>query len=188
MSAGAVIEQYKRWGNSVELRVFDHLTYERRLEIARALAAATTSSAEQPLQMLPITPEEVYAKYKGVVALVDGQFGGYVGAMQPLEHGVRTMSEVGSLWVPGEFRRHGIGTALTKSVSRLIQLDGITPYAFCNPSSKGIFDASGYRERTLRDVPEEAGSLCARCPKLGARVLGVECCDTVMVYEEQHDK
>ncbi len=174
-----------RLGRNISLSTFDALPDARQHEIAGIISRATSQPDEHGdiPQMLPITEEDIFGKFLGVVASVDGRFGGFIGAMQPDTHRDTDMSEVGSLWVEPGLRRHGIGGVLVQTASNLLKLEEILPYAFCNPQSLHIFARNGYDEATLRDVPEVAGSLCAQCPKRGARLLGVECCDTVMVYQ-----
>lgn len=173
-----------RLGHKISLATFDTLSQRRQREVAETVGRATSqpdSMGEAP-QMLPVDPEALYNKFLGVVASIDGEFSGYIGAMNPTEHQSRAMAEVGSLWVEPGMRMHGIGSMLVNTASHLLLLEGIHPYAFCNPHSIGVFERNQYHPATLLDVPLEAGSLCAQCPKLGGRKLGVECCDTVMIH------
>lgn len=107
-----------RLGRKISLSTFDALSSHRQHEIAEIISKATTQPDEQGNlpQMLPITKEDLFEKFLGVVAAVDGRFGGFIGAMQPDVHNGVDMSEVGSLWVEPALRRHGIGGVLVQPV------------------------------------------------------------------------
>lgn len=178
-----------RHGHEVALKTFDLLSSEDQQKTAEIISHATTQpdiNGELP-QMLPMNPCDLYKKFMGLVASVDGEFAGFIGASTPISHEGQAMSEVGSLWVESGLRQHGIGGLLVNAASHLLQLENIRAYAFCNPHSIGLFARNQYTPATLLDVPQEAGSLCAQCPMLGARKLGVECCDTVMVYNNREE-
>ena len=148
-------------------------------------------------QMLPVSGAGIASKYTDIVALrlpetedvIDANFiannvVGYVGAMKPIKHGARLMSEVGSLKVDDSLRGHGVGTILFERIIKAMQDEGITPYAFCNSDSLPIAKRLGGREIGSADeVPREALELCQDCPLYG-RTGGKKyrCCDTVVVW------
>jgi len=132
-------------------------------------------------QMLPVTKEEVFAKYLGLVVFKkDGGFAGYVGAKDPEEHMGQQMSEVGTLWVPERYQKQGLGTNLVVITSELLTLAGITPYAFCNQYSSGIFSKNGYVEAKPEMVKPSVYDDCINCPLF--EIKG-KCCDTLYIYE-----
>lgn len=147
-------------------------------------------------QMLPVSDADIAGKYTDIVALrlpetedvIDANFitnnvVGYVGAMEPIKHGARLMSEVGSLKVDDSLRGHGVGTILFEKIIQAMQDEGITPYAFCNSDSLPIAKRLGGREIELADeVPPEALALCQECPLYGQGSKKHGCCDTVMVW------
>ena len=147
--------------------------------------------------MLPVSDADIAGKYTGIVALrppeaediIDASFitnnvVGYVGAMEPVNHGTRPMSEVGSLKVDDSLRGHGVGTILFKRIIKAMQDEGITPYAFCNSDSLPIAKRLGGREiESADEVPPEALELCQECPLYGETSgKNYSCCDTVVVW------
>ena len=148
-------------------------------------------------QMLLVSDADITSKHTDIVALrlpetedvIDANFitnnvVGYVGAMEPIKHGARLMSEVGSLKVDDSLRGHGVGTILFKRIIKAMQDEGITPYAFCNSDSLPIAKRLGGREiESADEVPREALELCQDCPLYG-RTGGKKyrCCDTVVVW------
>ena len=149
-------------------------------------------------QMLPVSDADIAGKYTDIVALrlpeaedaIDASFitnnvVGYVGAMEPIKHGARLMSEVGSLKVDDSLRGHGVGTILFEKIIQAMQDEGITPYAFCNSDSLPITKRLGGREiESADEVPREALELCQDCPLYG-RTGGEKyrCCDTVVIWD-----
>ena len=148
--------------------------------------------------MLPVSDADIAGKYTGIVALrppeaediIDASFitnnvVGYVGAMEPVNHGTRPMSEVGSLKVDDSLRGHGVGTILFERIIKAMQDEGITPYAFCNSDSLPIAKRLGGREiESADEVPPEALELCQECPLYGQGSKKHGCCDTVMVWDK----
>ena len=149
-------------------------------------------------QMLLVSDADITSKHTDIVALrlpetedvIDANFitnnvVGYVGAMEPIKHGARLMSEVGSLKVDDSLRGHGVGTILFKRIIKAIQDEGITPYAFCNSDSLPIAKRLGGREiESADEVPPEALELCQECPLYGQGSKKHGCCDTVMVWDK----
>ncbi len=149
-------------------------------------------------QMLLVSDADITSKHTDIVALrlpetedvIDANFitnnvVGYVGAMEPIKHGARLMSEVGSLKVDDSLRGHGVGTILFKRIIKAMQDEGITPYAFCNSDSLPIAKRLGGREiESADEVPPEALELCQECPLYGQGSKKHGCCDTVMVWNK----
>lgn len=149
-------------------------------------------------QMLLVSDADITSKHTDIVALrlpetedvIDANFitnnvVGYVGAMEPIKHGARLMSEVGSLKVDDSLRGHGVGTILFEKIIQAMQDEGITPYAFCNSDSLPIAKRLGGREiESVNEVPPEALELCKDCPLYG-KTSGKNygCCDTVVVWD-----
>ena len=105
--------------------------------------------------------------------------------MEPIKHGARLMSEVGSLKVDDSLRGHGVGTILFEKIIQAMQDEGITPYAFCNSDSLPIAKRLGGREiESADEVPPEALELCQECPLYGQGSKKYGCCDTVMVWDK----
>ena len=163
----------------------------------KAIANFVNHRSPGDKQMLPVSDADIAGKYTDIVALrlpeaedaIDASFitnnvVGYVGAMEPIKHGARLMSEVGSLKVDDSLRGHGVGTILFKRIIKAMQDEGITPYAFCNSDSLPIAKRLGGREiESADEVPREALELCQDCPLYG-RTGGKKyrCCDTVVVW------
>ena len=149
-------------------------------------------------QMLLVSDADITSKHTDIVALrlpetedvIDANFitnnvVGYVGAMEPIKHGARLMSEVGSLKVDDSLRGHGVGTILFERIIKAMQDEGITPYAFCNSDSLPIAKRLGGREiESADEVPPEALELCQECPLYGQGSKKHGCCDTVMVWDK----
>ena len=163
----------------------------------KAIANFVNRRSPGDKQMLPVSGADIASKHTDIVALrlpetkdaIDANFitnnvVGYVGAMEPIKHGARLMSEVGSLKVDDSLRGHGVGTILFKRIIKAMQDEGITPYAFCNSDSLPIAKRLGGREiESADEVPREALELCQDCPLYG-RTGGKKyrCCDTVVVW------
>ena len=174
-----------------------HLGDEETSAAIRAIANFVNHRSPGDKQMLPVSDADIASKYTDIVALrlpetedvIDANFiannvVGYVGAMEPIKHGARLMSEVGSLKVDDSLRGHGVGTILFKRIIKAMQDEGITPYAFCNSDSLPIAKRLGGREiESADEVPREALELCQDCPLYG-RTGGKKyrCCDTVVVW------
>ena len=164
----------------------------------KAIANFVNRRSPGDKQMLPVSDADIAGKYTDIVALrlpetedvIDANFitnnvVGYVGAMEPIKHGARLMSEVGSLKVDDSLRGHGVGTILFEKIIQAMQDEGITPYAFCNSDSLPIAKRLGGREiESVNEVPPEALELCKDCPLYG-KTSGKNygCCDTVVVWD-----
>lgn len=175
-----------------------HLGDEETSAAIRAIANFVNRRSPGDKQMLPVSDADIASKYTDIVALrlpeaedvIDANFitnnvVGYVGAMEPIEHGARLMSEVGSLKVDDSLRGHGVGTILFGRIVQAIQDEGITPYAFCNSDSLPIAKRLNGREiESTDEVPPEALKLCQDCPLYG-KTSGKNygCCDTVVVWD-----
>ena len=133
----------------------------------KAIANFVNRRSPGDKQMLPVSDADIASKYTDIVALrlpenedvIDANFitnnvVGYVGAMEPIKHGARLMSEVGSLKVDDSLRGHGVGTILFERIIKAMQDEGITPYAFCNSDSLPIAKRLGGREiESADEVP-----------------------------------
>lgn len=169
----------------------------------KAIANFVNHRSPGDKQMLPVSDADIAGKYTDIVALrlpetpsqepkdaidtnsIINSIVGYVGAMGPIKHGARLMSEVGSLKVDDSLRGHGVGTILFERIIKAMQDEGITPYAFCNSDSLPIAERLGGREIGSADeVPREALELCQDCPLYG-KTSGKKysCCDTVVVWD-----
>ena len=164
----------------------------------KAIANFVNRRSPGDKQMLPVSDADIAGKYTDIVALrlpeaedaIDASFitnnvVGYVGAMEPIKHGARLMSEVGSLKVDDSLRGHGVGTILFERIIKAMQDEGITPYAFCNSDSLPIAKRLGGREiESADEVPPEALALCQECPLYGQGSKKHGCCDTVVVWDK----
>ena len=164
----------------------------------KAIANFVNRRSPGDKQMLLVSDADITSKHTDIVALrlpetedvIDANFitnnvVGYVGAMEPIKHGARLMSEVGSLKVDDSLRGHGVGTILFKRIIKAMQDEGITPYAFCNSDSLPIAKRLGGREiESADEVPPEALELCQECPLYGQGSKKHGCCDTVMVWNK----
>ena len=90
----------------------------------KAIANFVNHRSPGDKQMLPVSYADIASKHTDIVALrlpetkdaIDANFitnnvVGYVGAMKPIKHGARLMSEVGSLKVDDSLRGHEIESA-----------------------------------------------------------------------------
>jgi len=174
-----------------------HLSDNEASTAIKAIANFVNRRSPGDKQMLPVSDADIAGKYTDIVALrlpetedvIDANFitnnvVGYVGAMEPIKHGARLMSEVGSLKVDDSLRGHGVGTILFKRIIKAMQDEGITPYAFCNSDSLPIAKRLGGREiESADEVPREALELCQDCPLYGRKGgKKYRCCDTVVVW------
>lgn len=175
-----------------------HLGDEETSAAIRAIANFVNRRSPGDKQMLPVSGADIASKHTDIVALrlpetkdaIDANFitnnvVGYVGAMKPIKHGARLMSEVGSLKVDDNLRGHGVGTTLFGGIIQKLQNEGLTPYAFCNSDSLPIAEKTGGREiKSADEIPSEALELCKDCPLYGkASSKKYGCCDTVMVWD-----
>ena len=175
-----------------------HLSDNEASTAIKAIANFVNHRSPGDKQMLPVSDADITGKYTDFVALrlpeaediIDASFitnnvVGYVGAMKPIRHGARLMSEVGSLKVDDSLRGHGVGTILFERIIKAMQDEGITPYAFCNSDSLPIAKRLGGREiESADEVPPEALELCQECPLYGQGSKKHGCCDTVMVWDK----
>ena len=177
--------------------LISHLGDDEASAAIKAIANLVNRRSPGDKQMLLVSGADITSKHTDIVALrlpetedvIDANFitnnvVGYVGAMEPIEHGARLMSEVGSLKVDDSLRGHGVGTILFEKIIQAMQDEGITPYAFCNSDSLPIAKRLGGREiESANEVPPEALELCQDCPLYG-RTSGknYSCCDTVVVW------
>ena len=175
-----------------------HLDDDGASTAIKAIANFVNHRSPGDKQMLPVSDADIAGKYTDIVALrlpetedvIDANFitnnvVGYVGAMEPIKHGARLMSEVGSLKVDDSLRGHGVGTILFEKIIQAMQDEGITPYAFCNSDSLPIAKRLGGREiESADEVPPEALELCQECPLYGQGSKKHGCCDTVMVWNK----
>ena len=173
-----------------------HLGDDEASTAIKAIANFVNHRSPGDKQMLPVSDADIAGKYTDIVALrlpetedvIDANFitnnvVGYVGAMEPIKHGARLMSEVGSLKVDDSLRGHGVGTILFEKIIQAMQDEGITPYAFCNSDSLPIAKRLGGREiESADEVPPEALELCQECPLYGQGSKKHGCCDTVVVW------
>lgn len=169
---------------SIEIYGWDDLPTKDQVYVADLVASYTQGEMGEKPQMLPVTAQEVQDKFMAVIATSEGVFAGYAAAAQPASHVGQEMSEVGSLWVPSEYRGQGIAHKLVQQVSEKVQQRSVVPFAFCNPLSVNVFLNSGYAEAAPEEIPVEAFSLCASCPM--KPVAG--CCDTTVVYKGDHNE
>ena len=177
--------------------LISHLGDDEASAAIKAIANLVNHRSPGDKQMLFVSDADIASKYTDIVALrlpetedvIDANFitnnvVGYVGAMKPIKHGARLMSEVGSLKVDDSLRGHGVGTILFGRIVQAIQDEGITPYAFCNSDSLPIAKRlNGHEIESTDEVPPEALELCQDCPLYG-KTSGKNygCCDTVVVW------
>ena len=177
--------------------LISHLGDDEASAAIKAIANLVNHRSPGDKQMLLVSGADITSKHTDIVALrlpetedvIDANFitnnvVGYVGAMEPIKHGARLMSEVGSLKVDDSLRGHGVGTILFERIIKAMQDEGITPYAFCNSDSLPIAKRLGGREiESADEVPPEALELCQECPLYGQGSKKHGCCDTVMVWD-----
>lgn len=178
--------------------LISHLGDDEASTAIKAIANFVNHRSPGDKQMLPVSDADIASKHTDIVALrlpetedvIDANFitnnvVGYVGAMKPIKHGARLMSEVGSLKVDDSLRGHGVGTILFGRIVQAVQDEGITPYAFCNSDSLPIAERLNGREIGSADeVPPEALELCQNCPLYGKTSgKNYSCCDTVVVWD-----
>lgn len=177
--------------------LISHLGDDETSTAIEAIANFVNHRSPGDKQMLLVSGADIASRHTDIVALrlpetedvIDANFitnnvVGYVGAMEPIKHGARLMSEVGSLKVDDSLRGHGVGTILFEKIIQAMQDEGITPYAFCNSDSLPIAKRLGGREiESVNEVPPEALKLCQDCPLYG-KTSGKNygCCDTVVVW------
>lgn len=168
---------------NIKICPFEDLTERNQKEIATYIAEYTNGNLDEVPQMLPVTSDDVYAKHLGFVTLAttesaEDTFAGYVGASCPQEWQGQQMCEVGTLWVPQNFRKQGIAHGLVSAISQALVVQQKLPFAFCNPKSKPVFMQVGYVEAEVADLPPSAFGECAKCPVRPTN----GCCDELFIY------
>lgn len=163
---------------SFELHNFGELPEATQNEIANRVSAYTNGQLNEQPQMLPISSNEIFEKQVVLVALQNEAFAGFIAATWPEEHGELTMPEVGTLWVPAEFRGQKIAHALADTISTGLFLAGQVPYAFCNSLSLPILTDVGYAVAKETAIPPTAFTACKNCPMKPEN----GCCDTPVLY------
>ncbi|MCA9347848.1 hypothetical protein KC867_00385 [Candidatus Saccharibacteria bacterium] len=164
---------------SLEIYNWEDLPANNQESIANLVSSYTQGQLGEQPQMLPVTTKEVCAKFSGAVAMACGTFSGYVAAAQPIAHAGSTMSEIGSLWVPLNYRGQGIAQKLVGHISSDVSNKDVVPFAFCNQLSLGVFLVSGYTHAKPEEIPVESFSFCSNCPAKPE----AGCCDTTLVYK-----
>ena len=163
---------------SLEYIPFPELPPNEQEAIAQEIADYTQGKTGEIPQMLPVTPEEIFGKYAGWVALQNSEFAGYVGATDPEEWQEQQMSEVGTLWVPKAHQKQGIGHGLLGNITQDLTDQLIVPYGFGNKFSLQLFIDSLYTVADATAVPASALTLCVKCPAKPS----AGCCDTIVVF------
>lgn len=165
---------------SLEIVMFSDLPPVRQMEVALQVSDYTNGRmGEQPL-MLPVSPDEVLAKYSGAVALQDNVNAGFIGALVPEGWQGKAMSEMGTLVTFPEFRKQGVAHALVDTLAKDLASATIRPYALCNKFSLSIFQNNGFSIEPVDAIPANALTLCATCPSKPPE----GCCDTVVVWNQ----
>lgn len=161
------------------LQTFSHETQAKTAEL---IAQYTSGNTGEALQMLPVSTKDVFAKYACYVAHnvsgEDPEFAGFIGALEPEAYMDKQLSEVGTLYVPKDFRKLGIATRLVVAITSDLEEKGITPFAFANPGSLPIFEASGYSLAMPDQLPSSVFLPCQSCPKLP---INGGCCDVQLI-------
>jgi predicted N-acetyltransferase YhbS len=162
----------------IEIMEFQEYDKKQQQEIAFQVSQLTQGIEGEVLQMLALTPEDVFAKYLAVVAMTETSVVGFVAVNQIVSHATQKMSEIGSLYVRQAARGQGLGRGLVALATSAVVDLGVMPYAFCNPLSRGVFEQAGYVEARADMIPSEAFLLCSRCPVRA----GNACCDHMVIY------
>lgn len=170
--------------SNINIYSFNQLPATRRFEMAKSISDYSKGLGGEDLQMLPVEPEDVYAKYVGSVAISKKEFAGYCGASLPEVAYGKTFSEVGTLFVVKKYRKSGLGLMLAESITKELINDDIEPYVFANSSSIGIFKKLGYMATPGHRLPPGIFEPCAKCPK---NPVNKGCCDTVLAKEGPYE-
>lgn len=170
-------------GFGVEFITFGMMTEEQKQTYSMEVEQYLTKHALE-YKMLVKTAGEI-ALQDGIVVLVDGELSGYVGASPAQETPTgNPAAELGSLFVTEEQRKNGYAKHLVAMMTIMQVVKGITPYAFCNDNSLGLFKKLGYviPDNPNAVLPAEAFEGCGNCEimKLGAVASG--CCDIQVIY------
>ena len=138
---------------------FNEMTPTGQTEIAEAISTASKTQEAQGHRIAGISPEGVFSKHLGWLAMLDQtQFGGYVGASQPIEHASKEYSQVGTMLVSPGFIGQGIGFRLLHLLSNELAEAGRVPFAFCNDASLSIFKRVGYESAGAHEIPPSVQS------------------------------
>lgn len=135
-----------------------------RVKFAMAAAAYSTSAEAQEEGILPVTVKEINAAEIVIFGVVNKMFAGFVrtkeffSADDPLEEEDTTFVQIGSLFVPKDFRGLGIAHELIEVATDAVVGIGGIPYAFVNDTSRIIFEDQGYRPTIPGELPSEASS------------------------------
>lgn len=164
---------------NVETVKFTTLDAWTQLYVANQVSDFTNGRSNEQPQMLPVAPEDIISRHCGVVAMSESTFCGYIGAEPPDFYNGDNMSEVGTLWVPDDFRRQNIAGRLVEAATEEVVSEGSVPYAFCNSLSLPVFIRSGYDPVEAEEIPAAAFNACKDCP---AKPMS-GCCDTVAIYK-----
>lgn len=164
---------------NIEIVKFNDVGEGFQHSIANQTSLYTSGFTEEKPQMLAISPEDIFKKYMGYVAVSGDEFCGYIGSSLPQRWNNSSMSEVGTLWVPKAHRNQGLAHELVKKISGSLVEEKVSPYAFCNSLSESIFLDSGFQETTSNNIPPSAFDLCAFCPKKE----NDGCCDKMVIYQ-----
>lgn len=172
----------------ITIEQFGSLETDTQIQIAETVAFYTQGGASEELQMLPVDSNKVLNKYLSYVALdvteSEPAFAGFIAAAQPKEHKDRKLSEVGTLYVPSEYRKQGIATSLLQTITKALELQTITPFAFVNPTSRPIFTSEGYVPANTDQLFKGVFSPCQSCPKLP---INGGCCDKQVIKELNYE-
>lgn len=167
---------------------FGLLQPSEQTSTAETVAQYTQGGADEELQMLPVTVQDIFAKYVCYVAqdteAEQPQFAGFIAATQPEIHGNNSMSEVGTMYIAPQYRKQGIATLLLHAITTDLEGQDITPFAFVNPNSKPIFTNTGYTKADTLQLPSSVFIPCQSCPMLP--ITG-GCCDEQVIKEQSND-
>jgi len=104
--------------------------------------------------MCTVSPEQLSGSYAtiGAFALQSSGERSLIGFIrQPERYYFRIedeevvcVTEMASLWVHPDYRRHHIGGLLVKTATDISDVVGFTPIAVCNPDGKKVFERVGY--------------------------------------------
>jgi N-acetylglutamate synthase-like GNAT family acetyltransferase len=165
-----------------EISEFRNLDKNYQQGIAFLVSEYTKGNLGEKPKMLPIRVDEVYKKFEAYTVIAEGQFAGFIGAASPLPHNSFDMCEVGTLWVPKNYRGNKIAHALIGAITNKLVSVNTVPYSFANTLSYPIFIDMDYEEVVSSEIPTDAFNGCTICPDY---LLPREtiCCDRTMIYK-----
>lgn len=166
-----------------EIKLFSLLEPVQQQSVAQWVSDFTNGLLGELPQMLPVSVEDIYAKYIGFAAFYNDDPIGYIGATDPVPWRYAEMSEVGSLVVDRQYRGHGTGGKLIKRISTELTIKEKLPYAFTNPKSHPIFKLSAYAAACFLEIPDLAFDACSECPSKKNLAANEICCDVLMIYK-----